>query len=434
MKKISISGQIVLLFMLVLLFSATAFTIITLTRMYTVAEEETYSRLITYSTLVNSQQMTDESIDFRDMDVVYIQYRNGVLIYSNDIGDYISEDKTKELLDMATNKTDFKKPLTLKFKNSQKKNIYCVITGSGEIGMFSIVMTNTGYIFRMVRNVSVSIILIFIAILMFCILGIAAWGNWVVRRLHLVQEHILSLPRTSYKRSYVDDGLDEIGDLSRAVESMRVEIDESEKTKQEMLQNISHDFKTPIAVIQSYAEAMQDGMADENSSKIIINQTEILKHKVNRLLQYNSLEYLKKDREFEDVDMKEVVEEVICGYKFQTNINIELDLTENIFFKGYRENYYTVVDNIVDNAKRYAKSKIKIVLKKDRLRIYNDGEPIDEAFIQNSFKPYEKGSKGEFGLGMSIVKKTVEFFGMELIVKNETIGVSFIVTKPQKDR
>ena len=210
---------------------------------------------------------------------------------------------------------------------------------------------------------------------------------------------------------------------------MRVEIQESEKQKQEMLQNMSHDFKTPIAVIKSYAEAQQDGMADEESSRIIISQAEILKHKVNRLLQYNSLEYLQKDHEFEDVDMKEVIEEVVMGYKFQTELEIELDLTEDIFFKGYRENYFTVVDNIIDNAKRYAKSKIKIILKKDRLRIYNDGEHIDEQFIKHSFKPYEKGSKGEFGLGMSIVQKTVDFFGMKLIVKNESIGVSFIITK-----
>ena len=88
----------------------------------------------------------------------------------------------------------------------------------------------------------------------------------------------------------------------------------------------------------------------------------------------------------------------------------------------------TRYNNIIDNAKRYAKTKIKIVLRKDRLRIYNDGEHIDEKFLDNIFKPYEKGSKGEFGLGMSIVKKTVDFFGLDLKVVNEPVGVSFIIT------
>jgi two-component system sensor histidine kinase CssS len=213
---------------------------------------------------------------------------------------------------------------------------------------------------------------------------------------------------------------------------MRIEIGNNEETKREMLQNISHDFKTPIAVIKSYAEAQLDGMADEDASKIIISQTDILKKKVNRLLQYNSLEYLEKNKEFEDVNMNELISEVVTNYKYLTNIDIELDLSKDIYFKGYKENFYTVIDNILDNAKRYAKTKIKIVLRDNRLRIYNDGEHIDEQFLNSVFKPYEKGSKGEFGLGMSIVKKTLDFFNYNLKVVNEDIGVSFIITKNNK--
>ena len=83
----------------------------------------------------------------------------------------------------------------------------------------------------------------------------------------------------------------------------------------------------------------------------------------------------------------------------------------------------------INFTKRYAKSKIKIVLRQDRLRIYNDGNHIDEQFLNSGFKPYEKGSKGEFGLGMSIVKKTVNFFGYNLEVVNEEVGVSFIIKR-----
>ena len=62
--------------------------------------------------------------------------------------------------------------------------------------------------------------------------------------------------------------------------------------------------------------------------------------------------------------------------------------------------------------------------------IYNDGEAIDEQFLNSVFRPYEKGSKGQFGLGMSIVKKTIDFFGMNLSVRNEEGGgVSFIINK-----
>ena len=61
--------------------------------------------------------------------------------------------------------------------------------------------------------------------------------------------------------------------------------------------------------------------------------------------------------------IKVLASEIIPSY----DLNIELDLDENVCFTGYRENYHTVVDNIIDNAKRYAKSTIKIILKKPLL-------------------------------------------------------------------
>ncbi len=427
MKKLTISAQMVVLFLFVILFSVFAFSSIIFSRIKYIAEEEMYSRLITYSTLLNANDPIVD-VEFRDMDVAFICIKDNKKFYSTDILNYLNETDFDKLLSQIKNE-NIKPIYTGKLRNYNKINVYYAITILDNGNTTSLVLTSNKYVTNVAKNTSLQLILIFFSILSLSVLAIAIWGNQFARRIRRIQNHILYLPKEGYQTVYTDDGLDEVGELSRSVESMRSEIRANEHIKQEMLQNISHDLKTPIAVIKSYAEAQQDGMVDEDSSKVIIAQAEILKNKVNRLLQYNSLEYLEKDREFEDVDMKEVVEEVIQGYRFQTDLIIELDLTEDIFFKGYRENYFTVVDNIIDNAKRYAKTKIKVVLKKDRLRIYNDGDPIDEQFIKNSFKPYEKGSKGEFGLGMSIVKKTIDFFGMDLIVKNEAIGVSFIITR-----
>lgn len=428
MKKTSITSQLVILFVLILLLSATAFTTLTLSRIHMLAEEETYSRLMTYSSLLDAHNQNPEQdlIDFPDMEIAYIKVSSNHILSSQDVQKYLSKDDFNFIIE-HTNQNVKPNLEFRKMKNFEGETLYYV-TAIRE-GSIAILMTNSAYVKHMLRTVSVQLVLIFLAITCLAVLGIGAWSNRFVKRIHHIQDQILDLSNTDEALAYTDSSFDEIGELSRTVEKMKLEIRRGEETKQEMLQNISHDFKTPIAVIKSYAEAQQDGMADEDSSRIIINQAEILKHKVNRLLQYNSLEYLKKDREFEDVDMKRVIEEVVNGYKFQMDLQIELDLADQIYFKGYQENYFIVVDNILDNARRYAKTKIKIVLRKDRLRIYNDGEAIDEVFIKNSFKPYEKGSKGEFGLGMSIVKKTVEFFGMKLIVKNEPIGVSFIITK-----
>ena len=70
---------------------------------------------------------------------------------------------------------------------------------------------------------------------------------------------------------------------------------------------------------------------------------------------------------------------------------------------------------------------IKITLKDGELSIYNDGKHLDEQFINQGFKPYEKGSEGKFGLGMSIVCRTLDIFNMKLTVKNEEVGVIFTI-------
>lgn len=431
MKKISIRSQIVILFIVIVLISTSAFTALVLNRVNNIAERETYTRLLGYSNVVDAFETDRDPVDFRDMTIAFAKVKNNNVIKSTNIDDFLNESDSKMILEVLDKNND-KQIIFRKFQNHEGKTIYYVLTTADYGQNYIIVLTDSGYVSNIVNNISFSLILIFVVTVFLSVLVVVIWTTYFVRRLHRIKTHVLNLPKNSYEESYVDNGLDEVGELSRAVEEMRKEIQANEKTKQEMLQNISHDFKTPIAVIKSYAEAQQDGMADEESSKIIINQAELLKKKVNRLLQYNSLEYLNKDKEFEDIDMKQLILEVLETYKYQTTIKFELDLTEDIYFKGYKENYYTIIDNILDNARRYAKSIIKIILKKDRLRIYNDGEPIDEQFLKYDFKPYEKGSKGEFGLGMSIVQKTVDFFGMELIVVNEDVGVSFIITKPQK--
>ena len=430
MKKINISSQLLVLFFIIILFATCVFSILTLTHINNTAEKEVYSRLSTYAYLIDdegSENLPDMNIGF------YINSSDETPYESPKLYDYVSNDELLKIVSRVLEKNNnLENPKTAYLTNGSftKKGtrIYYVISTQNNLDDYTIVFTNSEYTHNMIRSVAIQMITVFFLINLIAIYIIYYWSNRFVKRIKNIQNHIINLPKNKYEIEYIDDSLDEIGELSRSIEQMRLEIGHNENTKQEMLQNLSHDFKTPIAVIKSYAEAYQDGMADDNTSKIIINQSEILKKKVNRLLQYNSLEYLDKTKPFEDINIKELILEVVQNYKFQTNIEFELDLIDDMIFKGYRENFYTVIDNIIDNAKRYAKTKIKIVLRKDRLRIYNDGEHIDEKFLDNIFKPYEKGSKGEFGLGMSIVKKTVDFFGLDLKVVNEPVGVSFIIT------
>lgn len=297
---------------------------------------------------------------------------------------------------------------------------------------FIIFLIDDTYQTYFIKNIVLNIVIILTLSLILLGLVTSLWVSRLVKRIKNLQVHITSMHKEKYEKPYLDTGDDEIRELSESIEKLRVEIKNNETTKREMLQNVSHDFKTPIAVIKNYAEAIVDGVIDSSEAEIIVKQSDLLKSKVNQLLQYNRLEYLSKDKPFEKVNMKDVVTEVVNNNKLNNNINFILNL-EDCIFEGYRENFVTIVENIVDNALRYAKTTIKITTKTNKMTIYNDGEPIEDKFLNTTFKPYEKGSKGVFGLGMSIVQKTVDFFNLKLKVYNEnTGGVSFVISKEKE--
>jgi two-component system, OmpR family, sensor histidine kinase CssS len=289
-----------------------------------------------------------------------------------------------------------------------------------------IVFTSEDYLNVFSNSFNLLMRISFIALVLLGNLIILIWSKITVERIKRLNGEVERLISNSYQVPIEIDGNDEVTELAQTIEKMRQEIQYSEKTKQEMLQNVSHDFKTPIAVIQSYAEAIGDGVSDISEASVIVRQAEILNQKVRQLLELNKLEYLKDQNEFESIKIKDLITNIVDNQKYRTNIEFILSLDDSAYF-GVRENLYTAFNNIVDNALRYAKSKIVISLKNRKLTFFNDGEPISQKFIDELFKPYEKGQKGQFGLGMSIVQKTCAHFNLLLKVENIKQGVMFTI-------
>ena len=248
----------------------------------------------------------------------------------------------------------------------------------------------------------------------------------LVGRINKLCSFVENMPTNNYKEIYIDEGDDEILQLSLKIDDMRRTIIKDEKVKESMLQNISHDLKTPIAVIRSYAEAIGDGVEDISATEIIIDQSKKLEKKVKQLIEFNKLEYLTTEGKMEAVKMNQILTKIVNNCKHLSNLSFITDLDGSIFFGKY-ENYFMVCENIIENAIRYAKSKIIITLKDGVLKIYNDGKHIDEQFVEFGFKPYEKGSDGKFGLGMSIVCRTLDYFNMKVTAENNEVGVTFTI-------
>ncbi|MBQ7889866.1 MAG: HAMP domain-containing histidine kinase [Erysipelotrichaceae bacterium] len=255
------------------------------------------------------------------------------------------------------------------------------------------------------------------------------WVTTLIHPLNQIRNYIEKI-RNDEKAELHIDRRDEIGEVADALVEMQTELKEQAHIKDEMIQNISHDLKTPIATIKSYAESIKDGIYPydslEKSVDVIIEHAERLEKKVYSLLVLNKMGYLQDIApDGKTLDMADVINKVILSMRVvKQDINITTVLNP-VYFHGEEEPWRIVVENLLDNAIRYAKSEIVITLNEDELEISNDGPLMSEERLKKLFRPYEKGTDGKFGLGLSIVYRVVTTYNYKVEAENTDNGVLF---------
>ena len=281
-----------------------------------------------------------------------------------------------------------------------------------------------------------SVVYITIIVVGFFFIILMMWVVTLIHPLNQIRNYIERVKLGKDAELHVNRK-DEIGELADALVSMREELLRQEKTKEEMIHNISHDLKTPIATIKSYGESIKDGIYPygtlEKSVDVIIENADRLEQKVHSLLFMNRVEYLiSQDSEGIRSNMKDIVETVVQNTRLiKPEIEIKTDL-EEIYFDGLDEPWRVAVENIIENALRYANTVIDIHLnEQEGLTIANDGPCLEEDRIKTLFKPYEMGKGGEFGLGLSIVSKVVQANGYSVCGENTAYGVIFRIHKKE---
>ena len=235
---------------------------------------------------------------------------------------------------------------------------------------------------------------------------------------------------------------DEIGEVADSLREMETQLSNDSRIRQEMIQNISHDLKTPIATIKSYGESIKDGIYPydtlEKSVDVIIEHADRLEKKVKSLIVLNKMDYLLDTCEGGDnLNMNNVVEKVLLSLKvIRPEITFVRNMEEEVYFHGDEEPWRIAVENLIDNALRYARTNITITLRRGELKVSNDGEQISDDIIEKLFRPYEKGNDGQFGLGLSIVYRVATTYGYHVNAENMTDGVCFRIWKdlPKKER
>lgn len=239
-----------------------------------------------------------------------------------------------------------------------------------------------------------------------------------------------------------------ISELKKANNSLLKDIEQKEKMEEmrnEFLGNVSHELKTPIALIQGYAEGLKDGVNDDAESRdfycdVIMDEAMKMNQMVKNLLTLNQLEFGDEDISFERFDLAALIRGVLQSMEIlaqQDELKIIFRQESPVYVWADEFKTEQVLRNYVSNAFHHASGdkvievKIQREGKKARTSVFNTGMPIPEEDLKHIWEKFYKVDKahtreyGGNGIGLSIVKAIMESFHQEYGVKNYDNGVEF---------
>lgn len=417
LKKISLSKQLLLVIGLALCLSFIPIVALLPKMIIPVIESTIYSHLREPLEIYNSE-IDNELVN---TETAFLYITNEKTITSTNINDVVNYKDLNNLVRLMNK--DYGK-LTINHRT------YYYYTLKND-NIKKVAITNDKYIERTKEKLLEAILPLILGTLLLVGLLIVLWSSFVVRKIEKLKNKIDNIDNPDYNHNIDFKTDDEVRSLALALEDMRISLINQEEYRNQMYQNISHDFKTPLTVIKSYIEAAEDGIEEPTTAlKTIKEEAAILEKKVHSLLYLNKLDYLKNTNNIPHdlVNMEEIINLEVEKFKFHNkNLEFEIIHDKKAKFYGSKDSWETILDNILSNFIRYANKKIRITVKQNKITLYNDGDTIDEDFLKVIFTPFRKGIKGEFGLGLSIVKKTLEMMGYDILIKNEKKGVSFII-------
>lgn len=271
-----------------------------------------------------------------------------------------------------------------------------------------------------------------------------------------------------YKTTDADDEINNLGrsinkmsdTLEKTIKQLRasnieLEKDIEEKSKidemrKSFISDVSHELKTPIALIQGYSEGLLENInTDEENRKfyaeVILDETNKMDRLVKQLLELMKLEYGKREFNNTTFNIVEVEKEVVRKTKMmfeEKNVDIKFNQDEEI--NVFADDFYIeqVITNYITNAiknvkeidgKRLIKisNEVNIEKNKVRVKVFNTGDNISEENLARIWKRFYKADEsrnrndGGTGIGLAFVKAIMNNYNNDYGVINKKNGVEF---------
>lgn len=282
------------------------------------------------------------------------------------------------------------------------------------------------------------------------------------------------MAKLNFSSKYVEKRSDEIGVLGQNVNLMSNKLEQTitelknanielekdienknkiDEMRREFISNVSHELKTPLALIQGYAEGLADNVNDDPESRefyceVIMDESMKINKMVNKLLNLCELEFGNSKVQTERFDIIELAREVSVSFDIvskQKNVSLVFNSDDKpVYVWADRYMIEEVLTNYISNAFNHVSGNnvidISFAEDKDKIKVsvFNTGENIPEEFIDHIWEKFFKVDKartreyGGSGIGLSIVKAIMDTHHSRYGVVNHEAGVEFWFELPTK--
>lgn len=248
--------------------------------------------------------------------------------------------------------------------------------------------------------------------------------------------------------THTSDRLDYLDVMILDFNKMVEELGSVETLKTDFVSNVSHEMKTPIAIIKNYAELLQTGKGTEverlEYARNIEEAAERLSGLITNILRLNKLEHQRIDPEIEAYDLCAQLEECILNYEEmwdEKDLELEVDMEEKAVVDADKSLMELVWNNLLSNAVKFTETGGKVTVRQTSsdgyavVEVTDTGCGMSRESIRHIFDKFYQGdtshSKEGNGLGLALVSRILMLMGGDISVASEEgRGSTFMVRIP----
>ena len=300
-----------------------------------------------------------------------------------------------------------------------------------------------------------TVTIISVVILLFCIVIITAITRSIAKSVTVLEEAAKRVTRGELDQPIEVRGSNEVISLTKSLNELRLAVKENRDKQARFIMGISHDLKTPLALIRGYVEALYDEIPAspeerKQYAEIILKKADDLEGLINDLIDFIKVDTGEWRTSWETVNLRSFIEEIakrgseaatILKHEFKTEINLPQDLAVQIDEKLMNRCF----ENLFSNAIRYSKEGSTVILRAFqtqekgksccKIQIEDDGIGIEKEELKNIFEMFYRGtgSRREMGhgLGLAIVKSIINSHNWDITAESEAgKGTVFTITIP----